>query len=163
MNKTSVIIYVQRNVGNVEVVVCGRVQSLPGVGDKLIFSVADINGKGIELTLDEYETAADALYAHICEAIMNNPTKPVFVGTCANSFDDDGVCLIPALPWVDISAFALADEGADTVSREFFHMNVEVPADIKAKVAGHVKSYLLTHDHVWMIYDEQDDIHYFFV
>lgn len=72
---TEVIIYVQRNVGNVEVVVCGRVQSLPGVGDKLIFSVADINGKGIELTLDEYETAADALYAHICEAIMNNPTN----------------------------------------------------------------------------------------
>ena len=75
MNKTSVIIYVQRNVGNVEVVVCGRVQSLPGVGDKLIFSVADINGKGIELTLDEYETAADALYAHICEADLW-PAKP---------------------------------------------------------------------------------------
>ncbi len=68
MNNTSVIIYVQRNCAeNVEVVVCGRVESFHTVGAKLIFSVTDIDGKGIELSEEEYEAAADALYAHICE------------------------------------------------------------------------------------------------
>lgn len=62
----SQIVYVKRNGQDVEVLVRVRIQKIDGQ-ERLVFSVEGMSGKPIELTLDEYEVAADALYSYLCE------------------------------------------------------------------------------------------------
>lgn len=63
MEPTSCTIYIKRdNQKDIEVLVTGRIVPMFGQ-DRLIFSVTDIDGKSIELSLFEYDDAADALYA----------------------------------------------------------------------------------------------------
>lgn len=42
---------------------------------------------------------------------MNSPvdfSAPDLLGTCVNAFDEDGQCVIDALPWSDVTEFAQA-------------------------------------------------------
>ena len=95
---------------------------------------------------------------------MISGDKSTFVGTCVNSFDNDyGTCIIDQLPWRDISEFEYSLENADAISQEYFSMNANVSKEIKQILRGHIKTYYLTKDNVWIIYDEDEDIHYFFV
>lgn len=63
MEPTSCTIHIKRdNQKDIEVLVMGQIVPMFGQ-DRLIFSVTDIDGKPIELSLFEYDDAADALYA----------------------------------------------------------------------------------------------------
>ncbi len=88
--------------------------------------------------------------------------KAKFIGTCNDSFDFEGECVIDLLPWRSVEDFHLAEEEADGISREFFNMNVDVPAEISRLTKNHIKAYYLTQDGIWMFYDETADIYYFF-
>lgn len=86
-----------------------------------------------------------------------------FLGTCVNSFDEDGDCTIPQLGYRDTSHFAYHEENADEISHEEFGKNAGIiPPDLNKEIS--VNRYFL-HDpdnDVYMIYDQDDDIHYFF-
>ena len=85
------------------------------------------------------------------------------LGTCVNSFDGDGYCIQPGIPYETTSDLAVGDESAVEISEEEFRSQVIIPADLEQKVTGHEVYYLLdrSNDH-YMLYDSDDDIHYFF-
>ena len=85
------------------------------------------------------------------------------LGTCVNSFDGDGYCTQPGIPYDTTSDLAVGDENAEEVSEEEFRSQVVLPSELEQKVMGHEVYYLLDrgNDH-YMLYDSDDDIHYFF-
>jgi hypothetical protein len=86
-----------------------------------------------------------------------------FLGTCVNSFDEDGYCDIPGLPYSDTTEFAQAEEEAKKISsQEFLKAVGEVPKDLKAELSDNL---IFLHDienDLYMIYDDNTDVHYFF-
>lgn len=97
-------------------------------------------------------------YINLIESI----NKKNFVGTCVNSFDEDGECIIPELPFNDVNDLAYADENAENISKEEFYRSVNVPESVIKKTSGNEIFYLIFED-VYMLYDGDEDIHYFFV
>ena len=93
---------------------------------------------------------------------ITESVKAHYVGSCINSFDEHGECLVPHLPWDTTSDLAVADENAEQVPIDTFLDQVDIPELIKAKTTDHDISYL-EHGRVFMIYDNTDDVHYFFV
>jgi hypothetical protein len=86
--------------------------------------------------------------------------KKHFVGTCVNSFDEEGNCTIPQLPYTDTTQFAQAEENTTKITKDQFINNVNVPDNLKDINA----IYLHDEDNdVFMLYDDQKDVHYFFV
>lgn len=83
------------------------------------------------------------------------------VGTCVNSFDEDGNCIVTELPWDDASAFAVADEESKEISKEEFFKEVELSPELLKRLSKHRVKFFVA-DGVYMIYDENTDIHYFF-
>ena len=85
------------------------------------------------------------------------------LGTCVNSYDGDGYCIQPGIPYETTSDLAIGDENAEEISEEEFRAQTTVPAELEQKVAGHEVFYLLdkANDH-YMLYDADDDVHYFF-
>tara|TARA_A100001391_G_C5029508_1_gene267981 strand:- start:678 stop:995 length:318 start_codon:yes stop_codon:yes gene_type:complete len=85
------------------------------------------------------------------------------MGSCVNSFDGDGYCIQPGVAYADTSALAVGDERADEISEEEFRAAVTIPSDLDQRVAGHEVFYLLDREeNQYMLYDSDDDIHYFF-
>jgi hypothetical protein len=85
--------------------------------------------------------------------------KKQLVGTCVNSFDEDGKCTIKQLPYRDTTQFAQAEENATEITKDQFINNVNVPDNLKNINA----IYLHDKDHdLYMLYNDQKDIHYFF-
>jgi len=84
-----------------------------------------------------------------------------FVGTCVNAFDEAGMCILDELPWSDVSAFAVADENARTISREQFTGRVVVPEALSDLLDGPEVAYLEM-DGVLALHDLDADIHYLF-
>jgi hypothetical protein len=85
--------------------------------------------------------------------------KKQLVGTCVNSFDEDGNCTIPQLPYRDTTQFAQAEENATEITKDQFINNVNLPDNLKNINA----IYLHDKDHdLYMLYNDQKDIHYFF-
>ena len=96
--------------------------------------------------------------------IISRDSRKRFVGTCVNSFDEDGDCIIPELAWDHTSAFAVDEENAVPVQPMEFNKVVAITPDVAQTFTGHQISYLRTEDHhVYMIYDHDTDVHYFFV
>lgn len=85
-----------------------------------------------------------------------------FVGTCIDSFDADGECLMAALSWNTVSDFACAEESATEVAAEFFASSVTLAGSVREFTAGHELRYLLTQEGILMLYDVHDDVHYLF-
>ena len=86
-------------------------------------------------------------------------TKKHLVGSCKD-FDEDGNCTIPQLPYTDTTHFAQAEENATEITKDQFINNVNVPDNLKDINA----IYLHDEDNdVFMLYDDEKDIHYFFV
>ena len=83
-----------------------------------------------------------------------------FVGTCIDCFDDDGDCLVGDLGWSDVSAFACAEEDASIVE---VSDRSGVPEGVQAATQGHDCVWLESDCGVLMLYDKDEDIHYFFV
>ena len=85
--------------------------------------------------------------------------KKHLVGTCKD-FDEDGNCNISQLPYRDTTNFAQAEENATEITKDQFINNVNVPNNLKDINA----IYLHDEDNdVFMLYDDQKDIHYLFV
>jgi len=90
---------------------------------------------------------------------MENQKKHL-VGTCVNSFEEEGHCDNINLPYRDTTQFAQAEENATEITKDQFINNVNVPDNLKDINA----IYLYDEDNdVYMLYDDQKDIHYFFV
>jgi len=85
-----------------------------------------------------------------------------FAGTCANCFDDDGLCTVPGLPWASASDFAVAVENAAEVGPEAFLSCADIPDGVRRAVRGHGVLHMMTGDGVLVLYDGDADIHYFF-
>jgi len=84
-----------------------------------------------------------------------------FVGTCVNSFDEDGMCIVPDLPWNDITEFAIADERAPEITREAFLGRAHIPEGVLDLLSGKDAAYL-DMEGVLAIHDLDDDVHYLF-
>ena len=90
---------------------------------------------------------------------LENTNKKHLVGSCKD-FDEDGNCTIPQLPYRDTTNFAQAEENATEITKDQFINNVNVPNNLKDINA----IYLHDEDNdVFMLYDDEKDIHYFFV
>ena len=83
--------------------------------------------------------------------------KAMYVGNCTNSFDDDGDCELEDLPWSTVSDFAFAVETATRLAKVEF----EEKATISTATDPNT-SYWVTDDGVYIIYDEERDVHYFY-
>jgi len=87
--------------------------------------------------------------------------KNNFVGTCVNSFDNDGDCTLSQLPYNTISDFANV-EGVEVEKSQFLEAN-EIHEDLLRFFRDKVLCYLKDEENnIYFIYDEYDDIHYFF-
>lgn len=86
---------------------------------------------------------------------------PSLVGNCVESFDADGWCVVDALPWADVSAFACAEEGAAPLTAAEFASRAEVPAPLADAFVGREIRYMEA-DGVLMAYDVDHDVHHFF-
>lgn len=83
-----------------------------------------------------------------------------FVGTCVNSFDDDGYCEINELPYSDVTDFAVAEEEAIEISKNEFTASSNITKELAAELSNDL--IFLKADSVVMVYDNATDIHYFF-
>lgn len=85
-----------------------------------------------------------------------------FLGTCVNAFDEDGYCTVPGL-YSDTSDFAVQEENSQVITAEQFLKHVgTIPAQIDKEIGPH-RIYLYDADNeIFMIYDEDADVHYFF-
>ena len=89
---------------------------------------------------------------------LESQNKKHLVGTCKD-FDEDGNCNISQLPYRDTTNFAQAEENATEITKDQFINNVNVPETLKNINA------IYLHDkdnNVYMLYDDQKDVHYFF-
>ena len=89
--------------------------------------------------------------------------KRHYVGSCKDSFDDDGDCIVRELPWSTVSDMAVADENATPTNKDNFLHAVSILGDVTQRVSGHDLSYSVTEDGVYVLYDDTTDTHYFFV
>lgn len=90
---------------------------------------------------------------------LENTNKKHLVGTCKD-FDEEGNCNISQLPYRDTTHFAQAEENATEITKDQFLQNVNVPETLKDINA----IYLHDEDNdVFMLYDDEKDIHYLFV
>ena len=89
---------------------------------------------------------------------LESQSKKHLVGSCKD-FDEDGNCTIPQLPYTDTTQFAQYEENATEITKDQFINNVNLPDNLKNINA----IYLHDKDHdLYMLYNDQKDIHYFF-
>ena len=99
-------------------------------------------------------------FKYIYETFILENKKYEFVGTCVNSFDEDGDCIVNQLPYSTASDFAGDEEEAEEISEKDFK---KIIITDKMVPKSHKISYYKSEQDVVMAYDEDDDIHYFFV
>ena len=89
--------------------------------------------------------------------------RRVYIGNCVNSFDEDGNCVVGGVGYYDVSDFAVGEERAEALSWDEFDREVFVSLEIEEIIEGHEVIYLLDRERdLYMLYDCDDDIHYFF-
>lgn len=107
------------------------------------------------------------LYSGIITGKMNKMMTVIIaegyrcVGTCVTSFDDDGTCNVPELPWATKSDFEIADQQAEHLDIEEFYANVHPDPHVEEELDGHEVKYLHV-DGVFMLYDDDTYRYYFF-
>lgn len=100
-------------------------------------------------------------YYQILETLAS---KKHLIGTYVSSFDDDGNCEVPELPWANVSDLAVAEENSTKLSEVTFLDRVVLSDSIRNDISGHHVAYLSSDDDdVFMLYDEDTDIHYSFI
>lgn len=98
----------------------------------------------------------------------NNPHKTAakikaeYVGNCRDSFDlDTGDSLINC--FYDVSDFAVQEENGKEITKEIFDSIVTMLSDVKQDTKNHQLKYFVYEDrNVYVLYDQDTDIHYFF-
>lgn len=85
-----------------------------------------------------------------------------YVGNCVNCFDADGVCCVTDLPYSDASDFACDLDGASELDAASFFESVSMIGLPKRLVDAEISFYTTPKD-VFILYDEEMDVHYFFV
>ena len=123
----------------------------------------DVPGKVIwKLVLDpetqtvDHLRVANRLQESILKKFIEASGKYDFVGTCVNSFNEDGQSLIPYFS--DVSDFAVQEEESKPITKDQF---VNIVSDISMIPAN--SQYLITpNKNVIMAYDPKSDVHYFF-
>lgn len=101
----------------------------------------------------------------IAEAIESLfEAKASHVGNCVKSFDrSSGDCVVPHLPYRDVSHFAVGEEGAKKISKAEFEQAADIPKDLHKLHSRPDTEYLHDEDHdVHMMYDPKKDVHHFF-
>jgi hypothetical protein len=85
-----------------------------------------------------------------------------YFGNCSNTFNpSDGKSLDSH--FVDVSDFALKDENAIEIEEKYFSLFVNnIPQDVQKNINGHEIKYLFYNGNIFVIYDINDDMHYFF-
>ena len=83
-----------------------------------------------------------------------------YVGNCIDSFDEYGDSNLSYFEHT--SDCAVQNEHSRQIDEEAFFASVTVPPAIIQKVNGHNKEYLLYTNGLLVLYDIDDDIHYFF-
>ena len=110
--------------------------------------------------LNEFIAALQKKWQEIKQKEM---IKEEYLGNCVNSFDRDGECTVVDLPYTDATEFAQAEDRAIEVSEMEFNHNFNIPIGIKQKLDAHEVKYLYDErNDVYMVYDLDDDVHYFF-
>lgn len=86
-----------------------------------------------------------------------------YMGKCTNIFDEDGEGLFPEL-YRDVSDFAVHEEDAKQITAEDFYKQVtSIEPELEDEI-GPNRIYLHDVDNdIYMIYDDDTDIHYFFI
>lgn len=85
-------------------------------------------------------------------------SKLSYISNCVDSFDEDGECVIPQLPFNNTSDFAVCLAEAEQITNEAWAAVAPVDFDyIEINLTHFYKS-----DELYLAYDEHDDIHYFF-
>lgn len=85
-----------------------------------------------------------------------------FIGTCVNSFDEDGECNFSN--YRDVTDFAQAEESAESITKEKFYSMANVNGLNIIKIFGKNPQFLYDKENdVLMAYNSKTDIHYFFV
>ena len=83
-----------------------------------------------------------------------------YIGNCSNIFDSDGECTLNIFE--NSSDFANKDENAIELDKEEFETFVKnIPTEIQNKIKNHILKYLFYDGNIFVIYDDNDDIHYF--
>jgi len=113
---------------------------------------------GIEIKAKFQTTATQRINYYLAQA--NH--KATFVGTCVNSFDEDGDCTLKQLPFNTVSDLGHADEEGTRLSKDVFLKTVIVPQDL-SKLLTKKSTEFICYESVYMLYDSKADIHYFFV
>jgi hypothetical protein len=87
-----------------------------------------------------------------------------YVGNCVDSFDDAGDCIIDQLPYYNVSDFAVNEENAKEVTAEEFTLYVDIPEECRSIHALLDTIHLYDSlNQVYMLYDTDMDVHYFFI
>mgnify|MGYP003392158333 CR=1 FL=1 len=89
--------------------------------------------------------------------------KAKYIGNCTDSFDSEtGDCYFPEI-FQDVSEFAYKDENSIPLDEEEFYLFVgEIPLWLNEEIKNHELSYLFYDGNIYVLYDETEDIHYFF-
>jgi hypothetical protein len=84
-----------------------------------------------------------------------------YVGNCVYGFDEDGESLLPIFR--DVSEFACHNEDAEKIDEVEFYKHIQKNLIVDGILNGNEVEYLKYREiDVYVIYDIDDDIHYFF-
>ena len=81
-----------------------------------------------------------------------------FVGTCTNSFDEDGECMLPH--FIDVTDFAQQEEQSVKIAKESFIASVD---NLDVLPTGQYEYLMTESGNILMAYNVDSDIHYFYV
>jgi hypothetical protein len=93
-------------------------------------------------------------------ALVFIPKKLSYIGSCVDSFDEDGNSINNSFPYATVSEFACGEEDAKEITAEQFQDKAVFPKWVDT---SHEIYYLLDEwNGIFILYDSNKDIHYFF-
>ena len=85
-----------------------------------------------------------------------------YLGNCIDSFDLDGCSVVDQLPYRDATDLAQSLETAVPLARTVFTYNVNIPGSVSAGLSNDLEYYHDEQNDVFVLYDTDADVHYFF-
>lgn len=138
-------------------------QSDPQKDIKLAQARADAQ-KGLITLPESVQPGTGSWFRSLQNIVIGNRriVESEFLGTCANSFDEDGECVVPGL-YNDVSDFAVHEEEAVEISLDEFTTAVgNISPAVRGELGNDLAYLYDTDNEIYMIYDQDADVHYFF-